>query len=108
MYRWANTILVPADRNYACVSHKLDVHSPWFDGCIGSIDGTHINVEVNRQAKADFFNRKGKTTINVCAIVDMDGRFTYVGAGKAGACHDMEVLKDCQDDASFPHPPEGS
>ena len=108
MYRWADTVLVPADRNYTCVSHKLAAHSPWFDGCIGAIDGTHINVEVNRQAKADFYNRKGETTINVCAIVDMDGRFTYVGAGKAGACHDMAVLKDCQDDGRFPHPPAGS
>ena len=46
MYRWADTVLVPADRNYAGVSHKLVAHSPWFDGCIGAIDGTHIKVEV--------------------------------------------------------------
>jgi len=74
MFRWANTVLVPADRNYARVSQKLAAYAPWFDGCIGAIDGTHIKVEVNHEAKADFFNRKGETTINVCAIVDMDGR----------------------------------
>ena len=28
MYRWADTVLVPADRNYARVSHKLAAHSP--------------------------------------------------------------------------------
>ena len=98
MYRWAQTILVPADRNYPRVSQKLAEYASWFDGCIGAIDGTHIKVEVNQEAKADFFNRKGETSINVCAIVDMDGRFTYVGAGKAGAYHDMVVLKDCQAD----------
>ena len=87
---------MPADRNYARVSQKLDAYAPWFDGCIGAIDGTHIKVEVNHEAKVDFYNRKGETTINVCAIVDMDGRFTYVGAGKVGACHDMAVLKDFQ------------
>jgi len=108
MYRWAQTILVPADRNYPRVSQKLAEYAPWFDGCIGAIDGTHIKVEVNQEAKADFFNRKGETSINVCAIVDMDGRFTYVGAGKAGACHDMAVLRDCQADEWFPHPPAGS
>ncbi|CAD6334595.1 unnamed protein product [Miscanthus lutarioriparius] len=108
MYRWAKTVLVPADRKYARVSQKLATYAPWFDGCICAIDGTHIKVEVNREAKVDFFNRKGETTINVCAIVDMDGRFTYVGARKAGACHDMAVLKDCQDDGRFPHPPVGS
>ena len=105
MYRWANTVLVPADRNYTRVSHKLAAYAPWFDGCIGALDGTHITIEVNREAKADFFNRKCETIINFCAIVDMDGRFTYVGAEKAGACHDMAVLKDYQDDGWFPHFP---
>jgi len=109
MYRWAKTILVPADRNYPRVNQKLAEYALWFDECIGAIDGTHIKVEVNQEAKADFFNRKGETSINVCAIVDMDGSFTYVGAGKAGgACHDMVVLKHCQADEWFPHPPVGS
>jgi hypothetical protein len=71
------------------------------------LDGTHIKVQVNQDAKADFYNRKGDTTINVCAIVDMDGHFTFVGAGKAGACHDMAVVKDCWEEESFPHPPPG-
>ncbi|CAD6340542.1 unnamed protein product [Miscanthus lutarioriparius] len=101
MYRWASTVLVPADRNYTRVNQKLAAYASWFVGCIGAIDGTHIEIEVNREAKADFFNRKGKTTINVCAIVDMDGHFTYVGAEKARACHDMAVLKDYQDDGRY-------
>ena len=67
MYRWAKTVLVPTDRKYARVSQKLAAYAPWFDGCIGAIDGTHIKVEVNYEAKADFFNRKGETAINVCA-----------------------------------------
>jgi hypothetical protein len=33
--------------------------------------------------------------------------FTFVGAGKAGACHDVAVLSDCQRDPRFPHPPPG-
>ncbi|TVU14089.1 hypothetical protein EJB05_37535 [Eragrostis curvula] len=107
MFRWAQTILVPADRQYTQVSSELAEYAPWFDGCIGAIDGTHIPVEVNQEAKVDFINRKGEVSINVCAIVDMHGRFTYVGAGKAGACHDMAVLQDCQADQRFPHPPPG-
>jgi len=62
---------------------------------------------VNQEAKADFINRDGEVSINVCAIVDMHGRFTYVGVGMAGACHDMAVLQDCQADQRFPHPPPG-
>jgi hypothetical protein len=95
MFRWAQTVLVSAHRHYAQVNSELTAYAPWFDGCIGAIDGTHIKVEVNQEAKADFINSKGDTSINVCTIVDMHGRFTYVGAGKAGACHDMAVLKDC-------------
>ena len=30
-----------------------------------------------------------------------------MGAGKAGACHDMEVLQDCQADQRFLYPPPG-
>jgi hypothetical protein len=76
------------------------------DGCIGAIDGTLISVEVNQEAKVDFIYRKGDVSINVCAIVDMHGRFTYMEAGKAGACHEMAVLQDCQADQRFPHPPQ--
>jgi len=107
MFRWAQTVLVPADRHYTQVSSELAEYAPWFDGCIGAIDGTHIPVEVNQEARVDFINRDGEVSINVCAIVDMHGRFTYVGAGKAGACHDMAVLQDCQADQRFPHPPPG-
>ena len=71
------------------------------------IDGTHILVEVNPEAKVDFINKDGKVSINILAIVDLHGRFTYVGAGKAGACHDMAVLQDCQANQRFPHPPPG-
>ena len=91
-------VAVPADRHYRQVSSELVEYAPWFDGCIGAIDGTHIPVEVNQEAKVDFINRNGEVLINVCAIVDMHGRFTYVGAGKADACHDMAVLQDCQAD----------
>ena len=96
---------MPADRNYARVSHKLATYAPWFDGCIGAIDGTHIKVEVNHEAKVDFFNRKGETTINVCAI---GWPFHICGGQEGRACHDMALLKDCQGDGSFPHPPAGS
>jgi hypothetical protein len=90
------------------VSHELKKHEPWFDGCIGAIDGTHVEVEVNHEAKADFFNRNRETLINICVIVDMDGCFTFVGDGKVGVCHDVAVLQECQRDARFPLPPPGS
>ena len=78
MFRWAPTVLVPADRHYTQVSSELADYAPWFDRCIGAIDGTHIPVEVNQEAKVDFINRAREVSINVSAIVDMHGRFTYM------------------------------
>jgi hypothetical protein len=86
MYRWADTVLVPTDSNYAGVNHNLAAYAPFFDGCIRALDGTHIKISVNRQAKADYINRKGDVTINICAIVDMDMRFTFVVPGGQGRC----------------------
>jgi len=107
MFRWAQSIIVPLDRNYAQVHSELANYAPWFDGCIGAIDGTHIPVEVNRASKVDFIGRDKEPSMNVLAIVNMHGCWCYVGSGKAGACHDVAVLEDCQVDKRFPHPPPG-
>jgi len=86
---------------------NLARYAPFFDGCIGALDGTHVKVTVNKQSRTDCINRKGDATINVCAIIDMDGRLTFVGAGMAESVHDMMVLRDCWEEPSFPHPPHG-
>ena len=62
---------------------------------------------MNKEAKIDHINRKKYVTMNVCAIMDMDGRFTYVVVGMAGSAHDMSVLKECWEESNFPHPPTG-
>ena len=66
--RWADYIPVPANSTYAGVKWQLGTYAPFLDGCIGALDGTHVKVKVNKQAKADYINRKGDVTINVCAI----------------------------------------
>ena len=104
---WAHSVLVPADNTYTGMKWQLETYAPFFDGCIGALDGTQVKVKVNKEAKIDHINRKGDVTINVCAIVDMDGRFTYVGVGMAGSVHDMSVLKECWEESNFPHPPTG-
>jgi hypothetical protein len=52
-------------------------------------------------------NRKGWPIYNVLCIVDMDMRFTFVGAGLAGSCHGMVVLRSCMGEANYPHLPAG-
>ena len=107
MCRWTHYVLVSADNSYAGVNWQLGSYAPFFDGCIGPLDGTHVKVRVNKEAKIDHTNRKGDVSMNVCAIVNMDGRFTYVGVGMAGSVHDMSVLKECWEEPNFPHPPTG-
>ncbi|XP_022681926.1 putative nuclease HARBI1 [Setaria italica] len=107
MYSFAQEVIAPKDPAYSKVNHKLTQYAPFFDGCIGALDGTHIPVLVGRESCVDFLNRKGWTSFNVLAICDMDMRFTYVGAGMAGSCHDMAVLRDCMAARTYPHPPAG-
>ena len=56
--RWANGILVPTDSTYAGVKSQLATYALFFDGCVGALDGTHVKVKVNKQAKVNYINRK--------------------------------------------------
>ena len=105
--RFADKIIGPLDPTYSSVHEDLREFEPYFDGCIGALDGTHIDVIVNKGRKEDYRNMHGDITINVLAVVDMDMRFTFVGAGRDGACHDASVLTECKAAANFPHPPQG-
>lgn len=107
MFSFAHTVIAPKDPTYSQVHPRLRRFAPYFDGCIGALDGTHIPVLVNHGSRPDFINRKGWPSFNVLAIVDLDMRFTYVGAGRAGSCHDMAVLRDCMETPHYPHPPQG-
>ena len=47
MTRLTNDILRPRDYTYSVVSLELLEYAPFFDGCIGALDGTHIGVIVD-------------------------------------------------------------
>jgi len=108
MYSFAQTVVAVKDPEYRKIHPRFDEFRPYFDGCIGALDGTHIKVQVSRKSRLDFMNRKGEVTMNVLGIVDMDGLFTYVGAGSAGSSHDMSVLTYYMGRPDYPHPPAGN
>jgi hypothetical protein len=87
-------------------SSKVD---PFFDNCIGSIDGTHIPVVVPTTKVVQHTGRYGYNSHNVMVVCDFDMRFTFVVAGWLGSVHDMRVFKDAigKYGDRFPHPPEG-
>uniref|UniRef100_A0A453MWS6 Uncharacterized protein n=2 Tax=Aegilops tauschii subsp. strangulata TaxID=200361 RepID=A0A453MWS6_AEGTS len=67
---------------------------PYFEGCIGALDGTHIPACVPIHMQDRFRGGKSFPTQNVLAAVDFDLRFTYVLAGWEGSAHDSYVLQD--------------
>ncbi|KAE8182855.1 hypothetical protein CF336_g8389 [Tilletia laevis] len=66
-------------------------------GCIGFIDGTHINFAgaPARKDAADFFTRHHRYSFNVLAVVDIDRRFRFLHLGFPGSAHDQRVYRAC-------------
>ena len=108
MMPFADAVLRPKDNSYAELPQELAEYSPLFDGCIGAIDGTLIEVSVPERVQADFTNRHGWRSQNVICVCDYNMMFTYVGVGTEGSAHDMRVLKQrALMDSKFPRPPKG-
>jgi len=65
-----------------------------FPGVVGCIDCTHIRLMAPIGVdKAQFYCRKGYTSLNVQAVCDAKGRFTNVVAKWPGQCHDSFILR---------------
>nr|XP_025625427.1 protein ALP1-like [Arachis hypogaea] len=62
--------------------------------CLGTLDGTHIKVNVLEADKSRYHNRKGDITTNVLGVVAPDMQFIYVLAGWEGSTADSRVLRD--------------
>jgi hypothetical protein len=68
--------------------------TPCFDGCIGTLDGTHLPVHVPEAGHAAFRNQKGVLSQNVLAVCTLDMEFVYVLAGWEGSASDSCVFED--------------
>src|ERR1700722_10685278 len=53
-------------------------YTPYFDDCIGALDGTHIAAYVSTTQQARYRNRKGTLSQNVLAVCDFNMQFVYV------------------------------
>ena len=67
---------------------------PYFEDCIGALDGTHIAAHIPSSLQPRYRNRKQFISQNVLACCDFDMRFTYLLAGWEGSAHDQRVLSD--------------
>jgi hypothetical protein len=104
-------IIAPRDPLFRTMHDRLQNRRffPFFNGCIGAIDGTHVPMVVPSDKFIQHLCRKGKTTQNVLAACDFDMVFTFVLAGWPGSVHDMRVFDDALTTYKdvFPHPPTG-
>jgi len=107
----AADIIRPKDPGFRVVHKRLQSprFAPFFDKCIGALDGTHVKVVVPTNQVVPHMGRHGYTSQIVLALCDFDMRFTFAVAGWPGLVHDMRVFKDAIDKYgdSFPHPPKG-
>ena len=69
-------------------------YTPYFDDCLGALDGTHIAAFVLSSEQARYRNRKGTLSQNVLAICNFNMEFVYVLPGWEGSAHDGRVLQD--------------
>ncbi|XP_010413090.2 PREDICTED: uncharacterized protein LOC104699483 [Camelina sativa] len=105
-------ILKPQPEEFQQINTRLLAdrrYWPFFSGCIGALDGTHVPVRIRSDQKERYWNvRKQFPSMNVLAICNFDMKFTYVYVGTPGRAHDTKVLTYCaQEDRFFPKPPQG-
>ncbi|CAF1926330.1 unnamed protein product, partial [Brassica napus] len=82
------------------------VNYPYFSGCVGAMDGTHVCVKVTPELQGMYWNRHDNASLNIMAICDFNVLFTYIWNGAPGSCHDTAVLTMTKEsDSEFPMPP---
>ncbi|XP_042485205.1 uncharacterized protein LOC122065457 [Macadamia integrifolia] len=85
-------------------------YHPYFDNCIGAIDGTHVNASIPVANQIPYGSGRKKETIqNVLVVCDFDMCFTFIWVGWEGTTHDSRILWEAlhRQSLKFPHPPEG-
>ncbi|XVE61496.1 hypothetical protein DITRI_Ditri06bG0045000 [Diplodiscus trichospermus] len=66
----------------------------WFKGCVGTLDGTFINVHVPVGDRPRYRNRKGEIDVNVLGACTRNIQFIYVLPSWEGSAADGRVLRD--------------
>ncbi|RWR85042.1 protein ALP1-like protein [Cinnamomum micranthum f. kanehirae] len=80
---------------------------PWFNDCVGAIDGTHVSASAPRKDQIPYRGRKVSVTENVMCACFSDMLFTFVYAGWEGTTNDSRVFVEAitNTELHFTHPP---
>lgn len=77
--------------------------SPYFNGAIGGMDGTHVNCVPSWEERDTSRNCKGGVTQNVLACCSFDLKFQYFLSGADGTSADAALFNDARtSDLSVP------
>ena len=79
-------------------------YSPYFDDCLGALDGTHVEMHIPTELQPCYRNRKGTLSQNILAVCNFDMQFVYILAGWEGSAHDSRVLYNAQASHGFSTP----
>jgi hypothetical protein len=80
---------------------------PYFQNCIGALDGSHIPAVVNVNEQASYRNRKGFLSQNVLAVANFDDiTFSYALTGWEGSAHDSKVYENAVQEKGFKNFPD--
>ncbi|GKU98123.1 hypothetical protein SLEP1_g11164 [Rubroshorea leprosula] len=66
----------------------------WFEGALGALDGTLIEITIPASEQGKYQDRKGNLSTNVLGACDANLKFTYVLADWEGLTSDSHVLHD--------------
>jgi hypothetical protein len=66
---------------------------PYFQNCLGAIDGTHVPITISEDKQAPYRNRKGTLSHNVMIACNFDLNFTFISSGWEGSATDARVLR---------------
>nr|XP_060615329.1 uncharacterized protein LOC132765152 [Anolis sagrei ordinatus] len=67
--------------------------SKGFPHCIGAIDATHIPIIAPAHRATEYINSKGYYSMVLQALVDHQGQFMDVYAGRSGKVHDARIFR---------------
>jgi hypothetical protein len=69
---------------------------PFFEDCIGAIDGTHIPAFVPEEMRTRFRDCKGQVSINVLVACSFGMEFLYILPGWEGSTADSRVFDNAR------------